>query len=433
MERKLKWIRIDVLVVIIIITLGNLSTFLNITNIPELVKEHGILSVAYSFCFPILTIGLLIYSYITYKTNIIAASSAELIAVIIFFINSTISFIISLIGALSMSKILGFTSISLMPLLLGILPYIIPTILLVDVLRIRKFAKAEEQFSKRESTKSTKAMAVGAIIFVVLIITVLALSYCSLNNTSKVDSSVESNNTTITNELIKIQFKDVNFYDAVKRQIVDLEDFNDSELTLSLYSENINQITSLTFTEFTGSSIKDISGIKHFTKLTKLVLQDSNYLTDISELAYLTNLEYLYLDNNKLLSDLSPISELTKLKKLDLDYSDSMKNIKNINALANLTNLEYLDTSVYNMDYDVETIKNKAINFELPAIFSTAQTNGANIQITSDKTLNVKQFNNNEIQVSASDNGTVTITISGGVYDKITCTVNYIVNGTENS
>lgn len=278
-------------------------------------------------------------------------------------------------------------------------------------------------------------IAIGIILFIIIIFVGIWISFrlgiIGKNTETNPDEVIIDK--TKDNNIINIQFKDSNFYNAIKSQIPNIEKFNDSELSISLYPKDIAQVKSLTFTEFTGSSIRDITGIKHFTELTKLVLQDSNYLTDISELAYLTNLEHLYLDNNKLLSDLSPLSDLTKLKTLDLDYSDSMKNIKNINALANLTNLEYLDTSVYNMSYDVETIKNKAVTFELPAIFAVAQANGANINIETDKTLNVKQFNNNQINVSASANGTVSISISGGVYDKITCIVNYILTETENS
>lgn len=182
MEKRLKRVRIDILVVIILLLIGNISTFVDIINISTLIEEQGILNVLYSFVVPILIIGLLIYSYVKYKTDIKTASNAELLAVIIYFINATISFIVSLMGVLLIGEIFGFLLLAVIPLLL---PFIIPTILLVDVVRIRKLVKSNERNINSESKNTTKATAVGSIIFGIVIVAVLVLSYFMLADTFK--------------------------------------------------------------------------------------------------------------------------------------------------------------------------------------------------------------------------------------------------------
>lgn len=266
------------------------------------------------------------------------------------------------------------------------------------------------------------------ITFLVSLTFCFALSFIiySLFYTDKNDDYFEN----IYESMITIQFNDRNFYNEVNKQINTTKRSDDTSLTITIFKSDIKDITSFTFSGFSGSEIRDISGIKYFTALTSLTLQDSNYLTDISEIAYLTNLEELYLNNNKLLSDLSPISELTKVKKLDLEYSNSMTNISNVNAIANLTKLEYLNTSVYNMDYDIEIVQNEDTIFKLPALFSEAKNRGATIKLNSDNTIDVKHASTNEISVSAINDGTVTIYINGSVYDKITCNINFIIKDT---
>lgn len=247
------------------------------------------------------------------------------------------------------------------------------------------------------------------------------------NTNISINNSILNNTTLDDNNIIEIQFKDTNFYNAIKKQVSNIKEFNDTNLTISLSNSDIENVESLIFTEFTGSSIKDITGIRYFTSLKKLTLQDSNYLTDISELAYLTNLEQLYIDNNKKISDLSPISGLTNLTKLDLDYSNSMQNINNINALANLINLEYLDTSVYNMDYTVDVTEGNIASFDLPAIFSAAQSKGASINSSYNLDCNIITLDSKHIEASINTNSTVTLTIAGSVFDKITCNINFII------
>lgn len=65
-----------------------------------------------------------------------------------------------------------------------------------------------------------------------------------------------------------------------------------------------------------GMEISDISGLEHFTNVTKLNLS-YNQISNLAPLKHLTKLEELYLEQNDI-SDISIVKELPKLKKLDV-------------------------------------------------------------------------------------------------------------------
>ena len=106
------------------------------------------------------------------------------------------------------------------------------------------------------------------------------------------------------------------------------------------------------------------------------------------------------------------------------------KTIKKINAIANLTNLEYLDTSVYNMEYEVISGKNKTLSFNLPTIFVTAKAKGENIKSYPDKSVTIvsTDYESGIVNLKANLNDKVTFIIRTGVYKDILCNVNITVS-----
>lgn len=131
MEKKLKSVKNNLIAAIILLIIFNFASIISMLKSGEIINiilAIGVVSI----------IGLFIYAYSKYKQDIMLASKLELIAVIIYLVIVTINFVISIIGAIALTQIFGgnpiFAALSL-PTILG---YIIPLILLIDTLSIRK-------------------------------------------------------------------------------------------------------------------------------------------------------------------------------------------------------------------------------------------------------------------------------------------------------
>ena len=136
---------------------------------------------------------------------------------------------------------------------------------------------------------------------------------------------------------------------------------------LDLIGNNISDIsaisglTNLESLNLGRNRILDISAVSGLTNLTSLWLY-GNDISDISVVSGLTNLTGLYLQNNDI-SDISVVSGLTNLSVLSLDHNDisdsspvaglthlrflylGSNNISDISVVSGLTNLTYLDLS----------------------------------------------------------------------------------------
>ena len=121
----------------------------------------------------------------------------------------------------------------------------------------------------------------------------------------------------------------------------------DGKLTFHLHSQGITDISKIKELEklsdrlgglvLSNNSIKEIRGIKTFTKLEILDLHN-NQISEICGLENLNNLSLLGLRNNKI-SELKNLEFLPNLTHLHLRDN----HILEINGLDSLTNLQYLD------------------------------------------------------------------------------------------
>ena len=161
-----------------------------------------------------------------------------------------------------------------------------------------------------------------------------------------------------------IQFKDKNFYNAIKEKLGEkVKSASDKDLKLTALKNDVESINTLNLGQVDNAEdtikIEDISGIENFKGLTDLNLCNNqisdisalsgltnlksldlrnNQISDISALKGLTNLEYLYLNENQI-RDISVLSDLTNLTDLSL----SNNQISDISAIEGLIKLEFLD------------------------------------------------------------------------------------------
>lgn len=126
-----------------------------------------------------------------------------------------------------------------------------------------------------------------------------------------------------------------------------------------------------------GHGIKDISFLKEFTNLKRLLLPTSK-VSDISPLKNLTNLEQLDISSSD--SDLKPLSGLTKLRILGVsgEFSDlkplsgltnlthlylSSDNLSNLKPIENLNKLDYIHLFAWNLKNIAPLSKLKALSW----------------------------------------------------------------------
>ena len=167
-----------------------------------------------------------------------------------------------------------------------------------------------------------------------------------------------------------IQFKDKNFYNAIKEKLGEkVKSASDKDLKLTALKNDVESINTLNLGQVDNAEdtikIEDISGIENFKGLTDLNLCNNqisdisalsgltnlksldlrnNQISDISALKGLTNLEYLYLNENQII-DISVLSDLTNLKCLDL-VENQIIDISALSDLTNLTELNLIDNQI---------------------------------------------------------------------------------------
>ena len=117
-----------------------------------------------------------------------------------------------------------------------------------------------------------------------------------------------------TDEIVTIKFEDEKLYNAIVENIgKKIANNDDSTYTIQITRENLESITSLSFT---AKGITNISGIENF--------------------GYLEGLSFW----NEKIEDFSPIENLVNLKSLSIDYnSPKIENINFLNKLVQLTSL----------------------------------------------------------------------------------------------
>ena len=153
-----------------------------------------------------------------------------------------------------------------------------------------------------------------------------------------------------------IQFKDKNFYNAIKEKLGEkVKSASDKDLKLTALKSDVESINRLYLSQENGTAdsakITDISGIENFKGVNRLFLSN-NQISNISALSELTNLTDLGLSNNKI-SDISALSGLANLTSLYLENNQ----ISEINALSGLTKLTKLELS-NNKINNISTLSN---------------------------------------------------------------------------
>ncbi len=169
-------------------------------------------------------------------------------------------------------------------------------------------------------------------------------------------------------DLVTIQFKDVNMYNKIVEELTETGWYNslsnnDINLTISMTQSDIDKVKYLELNNYcnfeggnlTDTPITDISGIENFRNLEQLEIinnsREKEGLTNINNLQYLTKLQKLNLYGN-CISDISALKGLTDLKCLLLNNNE----ITNIDALSSIINLEELTLNDNNIS-DITSIQ----------------------------------------------------------------------------
>jgi len=137
--------------------------------------------------------------------------------------------------------------------------------------------------------------------------------------------------------------------------------------TILMYKNDISKITVL---DLNGKGLKDLSGLKVFTNLSKLSATN-NKIDDLSKISELTNIQQLFLSNNNL-KNLNGLEKLTKLNLLNASnnqitdiskVAQSQKLIAinlNNNKISDLTPLDHI-TTLKEIYVDNNNVKNSPV------------------------------------------------------------------------
>lgn len=154
----------------------------------------------------------------------------------------------------------------------------------------------------------------------------------------------------LAEELIVIQFEDINMYNGIVSKLgTKISEKDDTNKTIKMTQTQIDTVTELTIT---NREIEKISGIEKFNKLEKLNLL-YNKINDVEPLKNLTNLKILYLWSNQI-SNIEPLKDLINLNELDLGKNQ----IRNIDAIKQLTNLRGLCLGGNKLKGNIDELKN---------------------------------------------------------------------------
>ena len=192
-----------------------------------------------------------------------------------------------------------------------------------------------------------------------------------------------------------------------------------------------NNITDVSVLENANIAILDLSGNKKINKIgnlknvVNLNLSDCD-IDDASIIQNLSNVKYLYLDNNKIkdinvldmLPDLWVCSMKNQKISDEIFFDNEVKEYKYELPTIISSSGEYdvlLDTEV--ISYDMEKLK-----WRKEGMFDSIDINGATLS---------EDYSNIYIK-DISSNGTVTLTVNGGIADGTVYTIKYKVNDKQN-
>lgn len=149
-----------------------------------------------------------------------------------------------------------------------------------------------------------------------------------------------------TDEIVTIKFEDEKLYNAIVEEIgKKIANNDDSTYTIQITRENLESITSLSFT---AKGITNISGIENFGYLEGLIFWNEK-IEDFSPIENLVNLKSLSIDyNSPKIENINFLNKLVQLTSLsicaDSDNRGTARGntIKDISALQNMSNLKSL-------------------------------------------------------------------------------------------
>ena len=151
------------------------------------------------------------------------------------------------------------------------------------------------------------------------------------------------------NEMEKtdIVCSDINLFNALKKELPGslFVNYNANTKTISIPTENLNKITSLTLK---NSEITNITGLEKFVNLTELNLSNNNIssITPLNELNSLVNLNLS--DNKSIGNNSASLQTKTGLTSLNL-ANTGLSNITFISNLNKITNLDISNNSISNL------------------------------------------------------------------------------------
>lgn len=149
-------------------------------------------------------------------------------------------------------------------------------------------------------------------------------------------------------EKTEIVCSDVNLFNALKKELPSniFISYNSSTKTISIPTEMLNTITSLTLE---NSEITNLSGLEKFIYLNELNLS-RNKITSINQLDNLNSLTKLNLSSNKSIGDTNIAKLATKTELISLNVSETgISNIAFISGLTKITNLNLANNNISNL------------------------------------------------------------------------------------
>lgn len=163
-------------------------------------------------------------------------------------------------------------------------------------------------------------------------------------------------------QLLKfIYLKDLNVHDLkdpyVLQNMTELRKLRifDSGCVITKNTSYLQNLTNLENLELLQTGTKDLSFLKHLTKMKRIMFYNEDLFSDLTPLKNLKNLKVLIFSglgtSYSDLNDISPLSGLNSLEKLDISYT----NVTDISPLYGLSSLEQISIENLEDKLDADT------------------------------------------------------------------------------